>query len=208
MCQRRDGRRPVSGRGPFARSPSGTINDRRNSYFSRLATGRGNARHRRQNGGTGAAARRQGPTRRHARPAAARPTRGSLEPEQDLMDRLRRMKPTRGALNSSPPPSRGAAGANPRKADHSGRGEVATGGADGKGELPAGPGSQAPFTKPAGLQPVRKMKHGPWAGHGAKGPPKRNPRQASCTMPQPRRSTQCGQRPCARQRPRWRRRSS
>ena len=46
---------------------------------------------------------------------------------------------------------------DPCEADNPGRREVSTGGADGKGKLPAGPGGHASFAKPAGLQPVRHM---------------------------------------------------
>ena len=154
--RRRDGRRPVTLRGPFARSPRRTINDGRKPETGTRAARQGHPRSPGPPGGTGAAT-RQSLTRRHTRPGTASPTRGSLEPEQDLMDRLRRMKPTRGALNPTPPTSGGAAGADPREADHPGRGEIATCGANGKRELPTGPGSQPPFTQPAGLQPMRKV---------------------------------------------------
>ena len=153
---RRDGRRPVTVRGPFARSPRRTISDGRKTETGSHATRQGHTRSTGPTGGTGAAARRRF-TRRHARPGAASPTRGSPEPEQHLVDRLNGMQPACGTLNAPPPASRGAAGTHPCETNHTGRREISACSADGEGKLPAGPGSQALFSKPAGLQPVRTV---------------------------------------------------
>ena len=157
VCKVRVGRRPDTGKGPFARSPQSTINDWRKTYSNHLAMGRTTKRPGGRRRGTDAAAIQQGPIEGHAGPTSTHHTRGRLEPEEDLMDRLRRMKPSRGALNPPPPACGGATSAYPRQADHPGRREVTTGGADGKGELPTCPRGRAPLTKPAGLQPVRHM---------------------------------------------------
>ena len=154
--RRRDGRRPVKLNGPFARSPRRTISDGRKPETGTRAARQS---HPRSPGPPGkkSAATRQGRTRRHARPGTAGPARGSLEPEQNLVDRLNGMQPARGPHNAAPPASRGAAGAHPRETNHSGRREKPTHSADGEGKLPTGPGGQAILPKPAGLQPVRKV---------------------------------------------------
>jgi hypothetical protein len=154
--RRRDGRRPVTLRGPFARSPRRTINDGRKPETGTRAARQGHPRSPGPPGGTGAAT-RQSLTRRHTRPGTASPTRGSLEPEQHLVDRLNGMQPACGPLNAAPPASRGAAGTHPRETNHSGRREIPTRSADGEGKLPTGPGGQAFLPEPAGLQPVRTV---------------------------------------------------